>query len=227
MVTSRLTVTCFPISGDRDSASRLRWGCLRAVRLPPRATDGGAAMDSNPIPRGSRLLQLTRMARLHPAPRTRLTQGLRLGLAATTWTRGSPPRFTPGSSTRPTWTINGEGIITATVVSAASIAAAAGHLMDDTRLILAILGSELIYMLAHVHARALGDAVVHRAHPRARTERALAETWRTPTLSSLGRWTRTRRIRCQTCPGRRAGMSTSVTASAVCSKPDWTPRSWL
>ena len=38
--------------------------------------------------------------------------------------------------------INGEGIITATVVSAASIAAAAGHLMHDTRLILAILGSE-------------------------------------------------------------------------------------
>ena len=47
--------------------------------------------------------------------------------------------------------INGEGIITGTVVSAAAIAAAAGHLAE-TRLILAILGTALIYWLAHVHA---------------------------------------------------------------------------
>ena len=73
--------------------------------------------------------------------------------------------------------VNGEGIITGTVVSAAAIAAAAGHLTEDTRLILAILGSVLIYWLAHVHARTLGDAVVHRAHPSSALRDALAETW--------------------------------------------------
>ena len=73
--------------------------------------------------------------------------------------------------------INGEGIITGTVVSAAAIAASAGHLTEDTRLILAILGSVVIYWLAHLHARTLGDAVVHRAHPMSALREALAETW--------------------------------------------------
>jgi hypothetical protein len=73
--------------------------------------------------------------------------------------------------------INGEGIITGTVVSAAAIAASAGHLTEDTRLILAILGSVLIYWLAHLHARTLGDAVVHRAHPMSALRESLAETW--------------------------------------------------
>src|SRR4051794_5659661 len=73
--------------------------------------------------------------------------------------------------------INGEGIITGTVVSAAAIAASAGHLTEDTRLILAILGSVFIYWLAHLHARTLGDAVVHRAHPMSALREALAETW--------------------------------------------------
>jgi hypothetical protein len=73
--------------------------------------------------------------------------------------------------------INGEGVITGTVVSAAVIAASAGHLTDDTRLILAILGSVFIYWLAHLHARTLGDAVVHRAHPMSALREALAETW--------------------------------------------------
>ena len=73
--------------------------------------------------------------------------------------------------------INGEGVITGTVVSAAAIAASAGHLTEDTRLVLAILGSVFIYWLAHVHARTLGDAVVHRAHPMGALREALAETW--------------------------------------------------
>jgi hypothetical protein len=71
--------------------------------------------------------------------------------------------------------INGEGLITGTVVSAAAIAASAGHLTEDTRLILAILGSVVSYWLAH--ARTLGDAVVHRAHPMSALREALAETW--------------------------------------------------
>lgn len=41
----------------------------------------------------------------------------------------------------------------------------------------AIVGSVLIYWLAHVHARTLGDAVVHRAHPMSVLKEALAETW--------------------------------------------------
>src|SRR4249920_1036486 len=72
--------------------------------------------------------------------------------------------------------INGEGIITGTVVSAAVIAASVGHL-EDTRLVIAILGTALIYWLAHLHARTLGDAVKHRTHPIDALREALAETW--------------------------------------------------
>jgi hypothetical protein len=72
--------------------------------------------------------------------------------------------------------INGEGIITGTVVSAAVIAAAAGHL-EETHIVLAILGTAFIYWLAHLHARTLGDAVKHRTHPIDALREALAETW--------------------------------------------------
>jgi hypothetical protein len=47
--------------------------------------------------------------------------------------------------------INGEGMITGTVVSAAVIAAAAGHL-EETRLVFAILGTAFVYWLTHLHA---------------------------------------------------------------------------
>jgi hypothetical protein len=72
--------------------------------------------------------------------------------------------------------INGEGMITGTIVSAAVIAASVGHL-EDTRLILAILGTAFIYWLAHLHARTLGDAVKHHTHPVDALKEALAETW--------------------------------------------------
>src|SRR4029453_7928585 len=72
--------------------------------------------------------------------------------------------------------INGEGIITGTVVSAAVIAAAAGHL-EETHIVFAILGTAFIYWLAHLHARTLGDAVKHRTHPMDALREALAETW--------------------------------------------------
>jgi hypothetical protein len=72
--------------------------------------------------------------------------------------------------------INGEGVITGTVVSAAAIAAAAGHL-EETRLVLTILGTAFIYWLAHLHARTLGDAVKHHTHPVDALKEALAETW--------------------------------------------------
>jgi hypothetical protein len=72
--------------------------------------------------------------------------------------------------------INGEGIITGTVVSAAVIAAAAGHL-EETHIVLAILGTAFIYWLAHLHARTLGDAVKHRTHPVDALRESLRETW--------------------------------------------------
>jgi hypothetical protein len=72
--------------------------------------------------------------------------------------------------------INGEGIITGTVVSAAVIAASVGHLAE-TRLVIAILATAFIYWLAHLHARTLGDAVKHRTHPIDALKEALAETW--------------------------------------------------
>jgi len=72
--------------------------------------------------------------------------------------------------------INGEGVITGTVVSAAVIAAAAGHL-EETHIVFAILGTAFIYWLAHLHARTLGDAVKHRTHPGDALKEALAETW--------------------------------------------------
>jgi hypothetical protein len=72
--------------------------------------------------------------------------------------------------------INGEGVITGTVVSCAVIAAAVGHL-EETRLVIAILATAFIYWLAHLHARTLGDAVKHRTHPVDALKEALAETW--------------------------------------------------
>jgi hypothetical protein len=72
--------------------------------------------------------------------------------------------------------INGEGIITGTVVSTAVIAAAAEHI-EETHIVLAILGTAFIYWLAHLHARTLGDAVKHRTHPMDALKEALAETW--------------------------------------------------
>jgi len=72
--------------------------------------------------------------------------------------------------------INGEGVITGTVVSAAVIAAAAGHL-EEAHLVIAILATAFIYWLAHLHARTLGDSVKHHTHPVDALKEALAETW--------------------------------------------------
>jgi hypothetical protein len=88
--------------------------------------------------------------------------------------RRAAPKVAPERD--PLGMINGEGVITGTVVSAAVIAAAAGHL-EETRIVLAILGTAFIYWLAHLHARTLGDAVKHRTHPKDALREALAETW--------------------------------------------------
>jgi hypothetical protein len=88
--------------------------------------------------------------------------------------RSATPNVAPDRD--PLGMINGEGVITGTVVSAAVIAAAAGHL-EETRIVLAILATAFIYWLAHLHARTLGDAIKHHTHPVDALKEALAETW--------------------------------------------------
>lgn len=60
-----------------------------------------------------------------------------------------------------------EAVITGTVVCSATIAAAAGHMDSIWQLAIAILGTTLIYWLAHVHATAIGHAVANRDRPTA------------------------------------------------------------
>jgi len=71
----------------------------------------------------------------------------------------------------------GEGVITGTVVCAAVIAAVGATAETTRQLTLALLGTSLIYWLAHLHARTLGDAVKHRTHPISALKEALTETW--------------------------------------------------
>jgi hypothetical protein len=71
----------------------------------------------------------------------------------------------------------GEGLITGTVVCAAVIAYAAGHVSSTGELCLAILGTVLIYWVAHLHATTLGLSVTHGHHPLVALRLALAETW--------------------------------------------------
>jgi hypothetical protein len=106
-----------------------------------------------------------------------LTCARTVGLTGRQMTTNDGRRTTRVKADRdPLGMINGEGMITGTVVSAAVIAASVGHL-EDTRLILAILGTAFIYWLAHLHARTLGDAVKHHTHPVDALKEALAETW--------------------------------------------------
>jgi hypothetical protein len=99
-----------------------------------------------------------------------------LGLTGSQMTANESRRTAVQPERDPLGMINGEGVITGTVVSAAAIAAAVGHL-EETRLVVAILATAFIYWLAHLHARTLGDAVKHRAHPMDALKEALAETW--------------------------------------------------
>ena len=91
-------------------------------------------------------------------------------------TKSSHPEAELQPERDPLGMINGEGVITGTIVSAAVIAAAAGHL-EESHIVLAILGTAFIYWLAHLHARTLGDAVKQHTHPVNALKEALAETW--------------------------------------------------
>lgn len=71
----------------------------------------------------------------------------------------------------------GEGVFIGTVVCAAVIAYGAGHLQSTGQLCLAIIGTVLVYWLAHLHAATLGASVTHGHHPLVALRVALAETW--------------------------------------------------
>lgn len=70
----------------------------------------------------------------------------------------------------------GEGAITGTVVCAAAIAYAAGHVSSTAELSRVILGTIAVYWVAHLHAITLGRALTHRHHPTAAFRHALVET---------------------------------------------------
>ena len=79
----------------------------------------------------------------------------------------------------------GEGAITGTVVCAAVIAYGAGHVASVAQLCVAILGTVLVYWLAHLHAATLGSALTHQHHPALAFKTALSETWPIATSSIL------------------------------------------
>jgi hypothetical protein len=71
----------------------------------------------------------------------------------------------------------GEGTITGTVVCAAAIAYTAGHSDSVWDITLAIVGTVLVYWVAHLHAITIGSALTHRHHPFAAIRHGLRETW--------------------------------------------------
>jgi hypothetical protein len=70
----------------------------------------------------------------------------------------------------------GEAAITGTVVCAAAIAYAAGHVDSTAQLCLVIVGTVFVYWLAHVHAVTLGSSLTHRHHPIAAFRHAVVHT---------------------------------------------------
>jgi hypothetical protein len=70
-----------------------------------------------------------------------------------------------------------EGLITGTVVCAAAIAYASGHVDSVGELTRAILGTVLVYWLAHLHAVTIASSMTHRHHPVAAFQHAVGETW--------------------------------------------------
>jgi hypothetical protein len=70
-----------------------------------------------------------------------------------------------------------EGLITGTVVCAAVIAASVGHLESTVQAVTAMVGTVLVYWLAHLHAHAIGGAISEGHHPVLALRHAAAHTW--------------------------------------------------
>jgi hypothetical protein len=79
----------------------------------------------------------------------------------------------------------GEGLMTGTVVSAAVIAATAGHLESNAQLSIAIVGTTFVYWLAHLHAATIGAAVRRGLHPLEALKEAASHTWTIAAASLL------------------------------------------
>ncbi len=73
--------------------------------------------------------------------------------------------------------VGGEGTITGTVVCAAAVAYTAGHSDTVWDITVAIVGTVLVYWVAHLHAVTIGSALTHRHHPFAAIRHGLRETW--------------------------------------------------
>ena len=71
----------------------------------------------------------------------------------------------------------GEGTITGTVVCAAAIAYTAGHSDSVWDITIAIVGTVLVYWVAHLHAITIGSALTNGHHPFLAIRHALRETW--------------------------------------------------
>ena len=71
----------------------------------------------------------------------------------------------------------GEGTITGTVVCAAAIAYTAGHSDSVGDIAVAIVGTVIVYWIAHLHATTIGRALSDRHHPLLAVRHGLRETW--------------------------------------------------
>jgi hypothetical protein len=93
-------------------------------------------------------------------------------------TDGPMTAVDPKGSGNPWGLVSGaEGMITGTVVCAAAIAYGSGHVDSIAELARAILGTVLVYWLAHLHAVTISSSLTRRHHPIAAFRHALAETW--------------------------------------------------
>lgn len=72
--------------------------------------------------------------------------------------------------------LGSEGAITGTVVSAAVIAYGAGYFTSTARMCAAMVGTAVVYWLAHLHASTLGSVLTHEHHPSVALRAELGET---------------------------------------------------
>ena len=79
----------------------------------------------------------------------------------------------------------GEGLMTGTVVCAAVLAATAGHVDSTGQLSVAIVGTTVVYWLAHLHAATIGAAVRRGLHPVVALRDAARHTWTIAAASLL------------------------------------------
>ncbi len=89
---------------------------------------------------------------------------------------GAPPA--PAPRPDPLGLVSGgEGLLTGTVVCAAAIAYSARHVGSTRELCTVILGTVVVYWLAHLHACTIGASVSHDQHLRESLRVAARETW--------------------------------------------------